>query len=164
MKPFALTIASCVAVALVACGDDHDHDHDDDDGSQFICDGSENSYDPGEEVAGASFVLRIVEADPVPHTVDINTLRVQALDMQDNPLDDMEFLSVTPFTAKHDHGTPIETEVTPVGADGMYDFTNINYVHRGPWRLDITVREGTTEDFLQFVFCIRDPGFEDAGM
>jgi len=148
-------------IVLQAACQGHEHDHADDD-SQFICDGTEHAYAAGTEVAGADYKLRIVEADPVPHTVDLNTLRVAVLDSQDASVTGVVFDVIEPFAAKHDHGTPIVPEWSELGG-GEYSITNLNYVHRGPWYLNFEITVAGMSDSMQFTFCISDPGFEDAG-
>lgn len=150
----AKTLAAAVALVAIGCGHSHDE-------AQFICDGSEDPYTVGHEVSGSTFTIELLQIDPIPHTVDINTLQVQVKDANGDPVD-CEMVDVLPFTAKHDHGTPIEPEWTALG-NGMFEITNINYVHRGPWFLNFEVRHQGVDDMIQFTFCIVDPEFEMGG-
>jgi hypothetical protein len=152
-------IAAVAAAVGPSCGDDH-HSHDED---QFICDGTENPLDPGTQESGSAFTLEIVDADPVPHTTDRNQLRVKLLDAQQMPVTGATFDSITPFAAKHDHGTPVVPQWQDEG-NGVYLVTELNYVHRGPWFVTFEITAGGTSDTVRFTFCIRDPAFEDGGM
>ncbi|RMH40356.1 MAG: hypothetical protein D6689_14090 [Deltaproteobacteria bacterium] len=149
------------------------HDDHDDDGDQFICDGTEDPVAPGTEVSGSAFTARIVRADPPVPTVQgapdadgnptgLNTLVLTLVDGDGAPVEGAVFDRIEPFTAKHDHGTPIVPEWSEIGG-GDYEIRSINYVHRGPWLLNLDVHAGDTADSLQFTFCIRDLEVEDAG-
>ena len=145
----------------LACGSDHDHGHDED---QFICDGNEDSLAPGTTKTGAAGIsMEIVEAMPPVHYVQNNELIVTVSDTS-GLLDGVNFESILPFTAKHDHGTPVPAAWEATGNAGEYRLYDISYVHRGPWRVDIELSAGGVSDSLEWIFCIEDlPGTADAG-
>jgi hypothetical protein len=160
-----LVLPLCLSL-VAACGDDHDHNHHHHDGDQFTCDGDEDSLAPGTTKVGAGgkLKLKIVEAIPAQHYVQNNELIVTVTDANDQPLDDANFTSIIPFTAKHDHGTPVDAKWEAAATAGDYRLYDINYVHQGPWKLDMELSAGGETDSVGFVFCIKEPpGTPDAG-
>lgn len=147
-----------VALLASACHDHDDHEHEE---TQFICDGSEDSLAAGTSKVGdaGTLNLTIVEAIPPVHYVQNNELIVTVQGADGGYLSDAEFSSIVPFTAKHDHGTPIVAQWEPTANAGEYRIYDINYVHRGPWRIDIELSAGGATDTLQWIFCIEElPG------
>jgi hypothetical protein len=147
-----------VLCLAAACHDHGDHHHD---GDQFICDGGEDTPTAGAAVSGDTLTVTIVDSSAAEHTTDRNTLRVSITDGA-GAVTGAVFDEIRPFTAKHDHGTPVLAEWAEVGG-GEYDITNINYVHRGPWELNLDITANGASDSVQFIFCIRDFGYEDGG-
>ena len=142
--------ATCV-VLLAGCGHDHNHD----DGEQFICDGDEDVLAVGLDKSTAVFKAAVLAASPIPHNTDRNTLRIKLTDTADVAVEGAT-LRVVPFTAKHDHGTPVQAVVSDLG-NGEYDITDINYVHHGPWFLHLDVTTASvTEERITFTFCIDE--------
>ena len=171
--PVAVIIATAAASlghGDGGCCDDHGEDEDE----QFICDATEDLLTPGTDKTGATYTVTILEAIPVEHSVQgeddvdgdpsgLNQLRVSITDDQDVAVEGATFDRIEPFTARHDHGTPIPATWSELGG-GEYQLSSINYVHRGPWRLTLEIDVGGAKDTTAFVFCIRDFGFEDGGV
>jgi hypothetical protein len=161
VAPFVLL----AALPLLLAHDDGCCSSHDDDGAEFRCLGTEDPFTPGFSRAGNDGNLSIVllEATPSPHFVQNNDLRIRVEDADGDPVEGVTFVDIEPFTAAHDHGTPIDPEAVELGG-GEYEITMINYVHRGPWYLTFEMDTGTVTDTVRFTFCIMDPpGVPDGG-
>ncbi len=141
-------------------GDDHDHGDDDDDSEAGIeCSGDEDAYDAKQTGEEGNFTIELVKADPEPHTnsTDSNTLEIVVTDADGEPVEDVDFVEIKPFTPAHGmHGTPIIPVATAGDAPGEYVITDVNYVHMGPWELRFDLEANGKTDHVVFTLCIAD--------
>ena len=94
---------------------------------------------------------------PNPPARDDNTWVVQITSMASgavgNPLDGAS-LTVTPFMPAHQHGTPVEVEITPAGMPGQYTLSPVNLWMPGVWETTIAVTSGSVTDSAVYTICI----------
>jgi len=105
---------------------------------------------------GLEFVL--VSSEPAPPARNDNTWVLELHDATGAPLDGAT-VDVRPFMPDHNHGTSIETQVTPVdGTPGRYTLDPVNMFMPGVWEVTIraTPAGGTQadRDEVVFTFCI----------
>ena len=63
-------------------------------------------------------------------------------------------ISVSPFMPDHQHGTPIEVQVTPRAEAGQYDLAPINMWMPALWETTIQATAGGATDRAVFKFCV----------
>jgi hypothetical protein len=148
-----------LCLGLAACGT---NDPADDDGSGEVdCSTqSADTFHPMLEKQGAngSIDFQLVSIDPAPNPArGDNTWVVQLNQMASgvpgNPMDGAT-LHVTPFMPAHQHGTPVEVEITPAGQPGQYTLSPVNLWMPGVWETTIDATSGTTSDHAVYRFCI----------
>jgi hypothetical protein len=118
-----------------------------------------DTFTPMLEHQGASgnIDFKMMTIDPAPPARGDNTWVVQLNQMASgvvgSPMDGAT-LTVTPFMPSHQHGTPVEVQITPAGQPGQYTLTPVNLWMPGVWETTINVSSGSTTDHAVYKFCI----------
>lgn len=106
---------------------------------------------------GGSLEFEMLSADPAPPARNNNTWVVQVNSMASgvvgNPIDGAT-LKVTPFMPAHQHGTPVEVQITPTGMTGQYQLSPVNLWMPGVWETTIQATSGSVTDSAVYKFCI----------
>jgi hypothetical protein len=101
--------------------------------------------------------FQMLSATPAPPARGDNAWVVQINSMASgavgSPMDGATF-HVTPFMPAHQHGTPVEVQITPAGQPGQYNLTPVNLWMPGVWETTIDVSSGATTDHAVYKFCI----------
>lgn len=114
----------------------------------------------GLEKAGANGMLdyKMMSATPAPPARGDNSWVFQISTMTSgvvgNPLDGAS-LTVTPFMPAHQHGSPIQVQVSPMTDPGTYKLEPVNLWMPGVWETTIRAVSGTTSDTVVYRFCIE---------
>ncbi|HSD91147.1 MAG TPA: FixH family protein [Kofleriaceae bacterium] len=102
--------------------------------------------------------FKMMSATPAPPARGDNTWIFQINEMASgvvgNPVDGLS-LMVTPFMPAHQHGSPIQVQITPTGDAGQYKLDPVNLWMPGVW--ETTIRATTsaqTSDTVVYRFCI----------
>jgi hypothetical protein len=148
----ALLLAAAV---LAACGGD--------DGTEETVDCTKvtgaDTFVVGLEKMGTSGNLdfRMMSATPAPPARGDNTWEFQISSMSSGvvgaPIDGA-MLQVTPFMPAHQHGSPIQVEIT-AGTNGMYTLAPVNLWMPGVWETTIRATSASTTDSSVYKFCIE---------
>jgi hypothetical protein len=78
---------------------------------------------------------------------------VIGLVIHDSHDQDVEKAAITIDFRNPDTGQPAaETPVVKEKGDGLYTVSNLDLKKEGRWKLTVTVKKGTTEDSVQFLF------------
>jgi hypothetical protein len=147
-----------LCLGLAACGTNAPAD---DDGPDVDCSTqSVDTFTPMLEKQGANgnIDFKLVSIDPAPNPArGDNTWVVQLNQMASgvpgNPMDGAT-LHVTPFMPAHQHGTPVEVEISPAGQPGQYTLSPVNLWMPGVWETTIDATSGSTTDHAVYRFCI----------
>ena len=102
---------------------------------------------------GTGSSVTIVDAMPAVPARGDNTWTVRIADAAGAPEEGM-VVDLRPWMPDHGHGSPVEEEVTDLGA-GEYEATPLNLFMAGFWTVtfDVTDAEGTT-DSVVFNVCV----------
>lgn len=107
--------------------------------------------------ANGAVDFQMMSADPAPPARGDNTWEIQLNTMSSgvvgSPLDGAT-INVTPFMPAHQHGTPVQVQVTPAGDPGQYTLSPVNLWMPGVWETTIDVSSGSTTDHAVYKFCI----------
>lgn len=107
--------------------------------------------------ANGNIDFQMMSIDPAPPARGDNTWVVQLNSMASgvvgDPMDGAT-LKVSPFMPSHQHGTPVEVEITPTGDPGQYQLSPVNLWMPGVWETTISATSGTTTDHAVYRFCI----------
>jgi hypothetical protein len=102
--------------------------------------------------------FQMMSAMPAPPARGDNTWVVQINTMSSgvvgDPADGLT-LMVTPFMPAHQHGSPIQVQITPMTEPGQYQLSPVNLWMPGVW--ETTIRATTasqTSDLAVYRFCI----------
>lgn len=150
-----------LCLGLAACGTNGSSS--DDDGSDTVdCSMVQNAdiFKVGLEHPGVNgnIDFKMMSIDPAPNPArGDNTWVVQinqiASGVVGSPMDGATF-HVTPFMPAHQHGTPVEVQITPAGMPGQYTLSPVNLWMPGVWETTIDVTSGATTDNAVYRFCI----------
>lgn len=149
-----------LCLGLAACGTTSSTG--DDDGSDTVdcsmIQGTDTFMIPlKHEGINGNLEFQMMSADPPMPARGDNTWVVQINSMASgvvgNPVDGATF-NVTPFMPAHQHGTPIEVQITPAGMPGQYTLSPVNLWMPGVWETTIAVTSGATSDSAVYKFCI----------
>lgn len=155
---FPLATWGCTADPADAdAGDEHEHEHEHDAEVGCAAETRDDEYRLGMEKVGTALTVRFVDALPAPPDRGDNSWTIEVLDAATGtPRSDVA-LVVEPFMVDHNHGTPIECNVTPLDAPGQLKLEPINLWMPGLWevRLHFTLPDDTPEQ-INFSFCV-DP-------
>lgn len=111
-------------------------------------------YAAGLTKAGATFTVKILDAQPAPPVKGTNTFTLQVLDASGKPVDGAT-VSVVPFMPDHGHGSAVVPVVTPVGTDGKYTVSKVYLAMAGLWEIRIDVQApGVAATDVTFAFCL----------
>jgi hypothetical protein len=119
------------------------------------------TFTPGLEHQTETIDFKLISADPAPPSRGDNAWVVQLNSMASGvvgaPMAGMEnSISVTPFMPDHQHGSPIEVQVTPVaGQPGQYTLDPVNLWMPGVWQTTIAVSSTTTVKTV-YTFCLSE--------
>jgi hypothetical protein len=145
-------------LALAACGTNSADDGDD---APVDCSTVQgvDIFMPGlpHQGANGNIDFQMMSIDPAPPARGDNTWVVQLNSMASgvvgDPMDGAT-LKVSPFMPSHQHGTPVEVEITPTGDPGQYQLSPVNLWMPGVWETTISATSGTTTDHAVYRFCI----------
>jgi hypothetical protein len=163
-SPRALALASVLAlalasapVALAACGDDSSSTSSSGtSGTQTACqkDTRKDAYASGLAKSGASFTVKLLDAQPAPPSKGTNTMTVQVLDASGKPVDGAS-VTLVPFMPDHGHGSAVAPIVKGLGADGKYTIEKVYLAMAGLWELRFNVQApGAASSDVTFSFCL----------
>jgi hypothetical protein len=150
-------LAACVTF-LAACPGNGD----DGSGSDVDCTmvTGADTFVVGLEKPGMNGALdfKMMSATPAPPARGDNTWIFQINEMASgvvgNPIDGLS-LMVTPFMPAHQHGSPIQVQITPTGDPGGYKLDPVNLWMPGVWETTIrAVTSSQTSDTVVYRFCI----------
>ena len=148
--------AALLATALLAaCGGDDGTTEDPVDCSKVSAD----TFVVGLEHMGSagSLDFKLMSATPSPPTRGDNTWVVQINSMASGVVGapvDGAMLQVTPFMPAHQHGSPIQVQITPGTTAGEYNLTPVNLWMPGVWETTIRATSASTTDSAIYKFCI----------
>lgn len=119
-----------------------------------------DSFAVGLEKAGDAGALdfKMMTADPAPPARGDNVWQFQLSSMSAGVVGGGvagASLTVTPFMPDHQHGTPIQVEITDKGA-GAYELAPVNLWMPGLWETTITATSASSTDQAVFRFCIPE--------
>jgi hypothetical protein len=149
-----------LCLGLAACGTNAPAD--DDGGGEVDCSmvqGVDTFVVPLKKAgANGNVEFQMLSIDPAPQPArGDNTWVVQINEMASgvvgSPMDGATF-EVTPFMPAHQHGTPVEVQITPAGQPGQYTLSPVNLWMPGVWETTISVTSGSTTDHAVYRFCI----------
>jgi hypothetical protein len=161
MKKVLLSSVVCAAaVASVAsCGNESSDDDDDDfvDAlATFDCEAETRDEDffAGMSKTGANGTeVILIDSLPSPPGRGDSTFTIELRD-ENNDLIEGASLGLVPFMPDHNHGTPIDAEITPIeGSPGRYKAQPVNLWMPGVWEITMEVT-APVEDEVLFTFCI----------
>jgi len=146
--------ALLAAVVLAGCSGD--------DGTSDTVDCTKVSADTfvvGLEKMGTSGAMdfKLMSATPAPPARGDNTWVVQINSMASGVVGapvDGAMLQVTPFMPAHQHGSPIQVQISPGTTAGEYNLTPVNLWMPGVWETTIRATSSTTTDSAVYKFCI----------
>lgn len=149
-------ILALAPLALGACEpSDGEDGGDSDDGMASFCetDDRADAFSVDLSKMGEHTRVQIVEAVPAQPARGDNTWTVMVTDAGGAPMEGMA-VDVKPWMPDHGHGSPVEEEVTDLGA-GEYEATPLNLFMAGFWTVtfDVTDAEGAT-DSVVFNVCV----------
>ncbi|HTL32815.1 MAG TPA: FixH family protein [Kofleriaceae bacterium] len=143
-------------VALAACGGD-DGTTDEVDCTKVT---GADTFTVGLDKVGTSGAMdfKLMNATPAPPARGDNTWTVQISTMASGvvgaPIDGA-MLQVTPFMPAHQHGSPIQVQITPGTTAGEYNLEPVNLWMPGVWETTIRATSSTTTDTAVYKFCIE---------
>jgi hypothetical protein len=150
-----------VGVSLVAaCGTNGDDGSGSDAPIDCTMVTNADTFVVGLEKAGTNGALdfKMMSATPAPPARGDNTWIFQINEMTSgvvgNPVSGAT-LQVTPFMPAHQHGSPIQVQITPLPDAGQYQLNPVNLWMPGVW--ETTIRATTTaqaSDTVVYRFCI----------
>jgi len=147
------------------CQDDHGHgetdgeehsEHGETHGEQANCamEDRDDEFSVGLSKSGELLTATFVSADPAPPGMDDNTWVLALTDADGMPVEDLDIVA-TPWMPDHDHGTPIEVEVSATGTPGEYELSPVNLFMAGYWEVTLDVSMGDDQDSMMFGFCVE---------
>jgi hypothetical protein len=154
-------VLSLAAIALLAgCGDSDPPGDDDDEFvdalASFDCDADtrdEDFFAGMSKTGDIGIEVVLVESTPAPPSRGDNTFTVELRDDEGTLIEGATF-EVVPFMPDHNHGTPIDAEVTPhAETPGRYQVTPVNLWMPGIWEVNVELSAPAEQDVV-FVFCI----------
>ena len=155
MNALCSILTGALALSLAGCSSDSGSDFAD---AGFNCDleTRDDTYSMGMSKPGtAGYQVVLMDSTPAPPAKGNNDWQLQIVDDTGAPADGMD-VTVTPFMPDHNHGTPIESEVTPTGSNGEYSVTPVNLWMPGLWRVTVDIGDGSGDvDAVEFFFCIN---------
>lgn len=98
--------------------------------------------------------IEIVAASPAPPARGDNDWSVLVRAIADSAPADGAEIVVTPFMPKHQHGTGVDTVVTPMSTLGQYELSPVNLWMPGLWEVAIDVESEVGDDSIVFKVCI----------
>src|SRR5690606_7101789 len=103
---------------------------------------------------GMQFQVSIVDANPAVPIRGDNAWTLGITDEAGAPVTDVS-LRIEPRMPDHGHGTPVQAEVTPLGAEGHFLVEPLNLFMAGLWevRFDLTDAQGV-EERIVFAVCV----------
>jgi hypothetical protein len=108
--------------------------------------------------AGNALDFALMTADPAPPARGDNTWNIQMSAMTSGVVGNGvagATLTVTPFMPDHQHGSPIEVEITDKGG-GAYELSPVNLWMPGLWQTTIQATSASGSDSAVFAFCIPE--------
>jgi hypothetical protein len=114
-----------------------------------------DTYSPGLEHPGANgYVVQLIDAQPSPPAKGDNVWNVRVLNPDQTPASGMD-ISVKTWMPHHQHGSPINAEVTHGPGAGEYVLNPVNLFMPGIWEVTINIGNGAAAvDAVTFTFCI----------
>ena len=99
--------------------------------------------------------FEMIEFNPSTLVTGLNTLKIKVTDEQDQPMDIAAFV-LTPFMSQHNHGTSPATFEGMMDMNGVYEFTDVNFLMQGLWDLNFTFNAHDMDMQLTLKVCV-DP-------
>ncbi len=153
-------LAIAMTSSLAACGADDGHG-DDDAPVNCALETTADEFVVGLQKPGVNGMLdfKLMSATPAPPARGDNTWVLQVNSMTNGvvgaPISGAT-VYVTPFMPKHQHGSPVDTEVRAMPAAGQYELSPVNLWMPGLWEttieVDATVSSGA--DSVIYKFCL----------
>jgi hypothetical protein len=153
MKALWIAVAG---VALAACGGD---DGTGDDTVDCTMVTGADTFTVGLEKTGSdgSMDFKMMSATPAPPARGDNTWQVLISSMASGVVGapvDGAMLQVTPFMPAHQHGSPIQVQITADG-NGLYTLSPVNLWMPGVWETTIRATTPLHTDTAVYKFCIE---------
>jgi hypothetical protein len=123
------------------------------------------TFTPGLEKMGSTqaFDYKLMSVDPAPPSRGDNTWVVQISQMSNNvvagPATNLaDTMTVTPFMPDHQHGSPIEVQISEDPANpGSYTFDPVNLWMPGVWETTIAIPNSAGAlDKAKYTFCLAE--------
>ena len=121
--------------------------------------GGADVYTVGLEKLGqsASLDFKLMSVSPAPPQRGDNSWVVQINAMSGgsvgSPINGAS-ITATPFMPAHQHGTPVEVQITAMPTPGQYTLAPVNLWMPGVWQTTIAASQGSTFDQTVYSFCI----------
>ena len=150
MKALALAAVGLVA----ACGGDDGTGDDPVDCSKVT---GADTFVVGLQKTGTSLDFKMMSATPAPPARGDNTWQVQVASVSSGVIGapvDGAMLQVTPFMPAHQHGSPIQVQIT-AEANGMYTLAPVNLWMPGVWETTIRATTTSASESVVYRFCIE---------
>ena len=105
---------------------------------------------------GGTLDFKLLSATPSPPARGDNSWVVQINQTASGaaPLEGAQ-LQVTPFMPAHQHGSPIQVQITPMPDAGQYKLEPVNLWMPGVWETTIRASAGASTDSAVYKFCIE---------
>jgi len=153
---FGLVLVS----SLAACGADDGHGGDDDPVNCAL-ETTADEFVVGLQKPGINGLIdfKLMSATPAPPARGDNTWVMQVSSMNNGvvgaPIANAT-VYVTPFMPKHQHGSPIDTEVTAMPTAGQYELSPVNLWMPGLWEttIEVDATSSSGADSVIYRFCI----------
>lgn len=113
-----------------------------------------DTYAAGLSKKGATFTVKILDAQPAPPVKGTNVLTLQVSDAAGAPVNGAT-VTVVPFMPDHGHGSAVVPVVTALGADGKYTVEKLYLAMSGLWEIRVNVTApGAAPTDVTFSFCL----------
>jgi hypothetical protein len=156
MRRWHMRLFLMASTALIAaCGTN-------DDGGMVDCTKVKgaDTFVVGLEKAGSTGALdfKMMNAMPAPPARGDNTWVFQINSMTSGvvgaPVDGAQ-LVVSPFMPAHQHGSPVQVQITPMPDPGTYKLDPVNLWMPGVWETTIRATTSSASDNVVYRFCIE---------
>lgn len=154
-----LALALAAVSQVAACSGGHEGHADAGDAVNCATETRDDEFVVGLQKTGTAGALdfQLMTASPAPPARGDNTWVVQVSQMVNgvvgSPVSGASII-VTPFMPDHEHGTPIQAEVTPMATAGQYELSPINLWMPGLWETTLSVTSASGTDKVVYRFCI----------
>lgn len=151
MRRIALALFAAVLPLAAACADDH---HGGEDDPVNCAKETADEFVVGLQKTGTVLDVRLMSATPAPPNRGDNEWIIQVKTVSGAAPVTGATIDVTPFMPKHQHGTPVDTEIEAMPSAGEYKLKNVNLWMPGVWETTIEMSSSSGTDQVVYRFCI----------